>query len=197
MLVGAVAALIGVVVGGVAGAAIYASTYPVFETSSWAAWLQAVGSIVAIGSGFAFHFWQLNLAELRRLRQLVKALNEARNEIGKPATSDQDSGDISFDPTKLARIAAYIEQKADSDDLDFQVTMIIADVASGITRYCENWRNIRQGDGVELRSLIEVIYNAFDLRGEFKIQIARAEGSLTKRCRTLERWTLPWQQARS
>lgn len=40
--------LIGLAFGVVAGMAIYASAYPIFQSENWAAWVQAIGSIAAI-----------------------------------------------------------------------------------------------------------------------------------------------------
>lgn len=40
--------LIGVLAGVVAGVAIYAFAYPIFQSQIWAAWVQAIGSIAAI-----------------------------------------------------------------------------------------------------------------------------------------------------
>lgn len=40
---------IGLAAGLVAGMAIYAAAYPVFQSSEWAAWVQAIGSVSALG----------------------------------------------------------------------------------------------------------------------------------------------------
>lgn len=166
-------------------------------SSDWAAWVQAVGSILAIASGFVFHFWQLSLAELRRLEKLQKAIIAARREVEKPLTPDGESGDISFDPATLLRIVTYVEENSSSDDLDFETAMLLAFVAEGLFRYGNKWRSIKEGNHDELRSLVEIIYDTLDLAGEFKIQLAKAENAIRRRHHDLARWVLPWQLGRS
>lgn len=46
----------GATIGAISGMAIYAFAYPVFQSDEWAAWVQAVGSIAAVASGFYLNY---------------------------------------------------------------------------------------------------------------------------------------------
>lgn len=66
---------VGAVIGAIAGMAIYASAYPVFQSDKWASWVQAVGSIGAlIGVYWATNRQRESAVNVLREGQLLKEL---------------------------------------------------------------------------------------------------------------------------
>lgn len=75
--------LAGLVLGVIAGLAIADFSYPLYQSDKWASWVQAVGSIGAVFSGFALNYYNQTRRSRRSVKGLIFGAKSLRNNISK------------------------------------------------------------------------------------------------------------------
>lgn len=75
--------VIGVLIGIAIGMALLSYAYPVFQSENWAAWVQAVGSIGAVFSGFALNYYNQTRRSRRSVKGLIFGAKSLRKNISK------------------------------------------------------------------------------------------------------------------
>src|SRR5690625_3376060 len=99
------------------------------SSAEWAAWVQALGTILAIGSGFALHFWKARAAELRTLLQIERALNQVTEELNRSIDDADENGEVGINYSNLRQLAVFLDHKANDIDLGFAVITAVADLS--------------------------------------------------------------------
>lgn len=103
--------LFGLVFGIVAGLAIYAIAYPMFQSENWAAWVQAIGAIVALCIAIWIPQQERRLqadkdalSELRRRFELLQALAVLANHAARAMQSTTRKITINEKPIRTDRL---------------------------------------------------------------------------------------------
>lgn len=149
-----------------------------FPTGSaeWAAWIQAVGSILAIGSGFALHLWQRRADEIYSLRQIEKALTAVKAELDHSIEYAPENGEVGPDLRKLFRITLFLDRKAEQETLDYEVVMLVSGLSDFMRRHYSEVEKAKDSD--ELRRLLEALWDALDMDGSQRKRIDQAITSI-------------------
>ena len=149
-----------------------------------AAWVQAIGSIAAVGAGFAYHAWQINLGLRQRLQVAIDAIALARVEI-----SDAQNGSRSnfpdFDTTKLRLIVDCLESNCTIITATLKDQMSIRLVLGMLRQYIGQWDS--DTGRFSVRDAVERSVDVMDLDGSFDESMATASEALSRSLEGLQR----------
>lgn len=144
--------------------------------SEVASWVQAGGSIVAIGAGFAYHAWQVNMALRRKLQVAIDAVNEISRELRQA----QDGTRVDFpdfDTTRLVLIADCLEEEAKGSGTPFEVRLTIMTIVRHVRTYASQW----DSDTGDLRDTLNRSFDVMDMDGALGTALSQAETGLRGR----------------
>lgn len=154
---------------------IFALNWP-SGSAEWAAWIQAVGSILAIGSGFALHIWQKRADKLFSLLQIQKALFAAKAELERSISDAPENGEVGPDLRKLARIALFLDRRIEEQTLDYEVVTLVSELSDFMRRNYDEVEKARESDAV--KPLVAALYDALDFDGGLRRRIDKALTSI-------------------
>ncbi|MGR7948861.1 hypothetical protein ACU6HM_06245 [Alcaligenes sp. RM2] len=182
-----IALAVGVGFGAVIGMATLAAAHPIFQSENWAAWIQALGSIGAIGAGFLYINRSQRLAEFQRAsnerRALLNKLIHARDSINLAVSATDEYRTSIFKGnlqaadgvlvaqrksedyfSLLSLYKASVDRVINSDALSVESRSSILVSFNNFLRICEAFR-LPDGKGLTIR---DVLLKLFDISFEEK-----------------------------
>ncbi|MBH0311302.1 hypothetical protein I7E32_13100 [Alcaligenes faecalis] len=151
-----IALVVGVGFGVIIGVAALTVAYPVFRSESWASWIQAVGTIAAVFSGFLLNAHQRNAKERERLDLLLSGLREIHKHVQSytlvtlERTRD-GAAKISktgvYDVERLDFCVKYLSEIGFSDFpcyMAYSLNDVINKISSGVKRYKALYENAEE-----------------------------------------------------
>ncbi|WP_143243656.1 hypothetical protein [Alcaligenes faecalis] len=132
--------LIGIVAGVAIGMGVLSHLYPIFQTDEWAAWVQAIGSVIAIFVSALLMIWQVH--SQKKQRDLIK-IEEARS-VAKNLLKAIDSLD------HLA--TAFLESKSKEKEINDKT-----DYVKSFTIWYEGLDKINIFDGIVSEMAVSIL----------------------------------------
>lgn len=112
-----IGAAVGTLIGIAVGMLTLSNFYPIFQTDKWAAWIQAVGSVIAIIVSALLVNWQLNQQQIEKTRsELEDAKSIVKNLLVAINAMDSIANDFINNQKKTPRI---------SDKTDYHQTFMV------------------------------------------------------------------------
>lgn len=153
--------------------------------SSAAAWIQAIGSIAAIGSGFAYHAWQMNLSQRQRLLSMRDALSRAHQEIVIASNPERPGVGLRHDTDLLGMLVESLESNIRVLAVSLNDEITVREAIKKLNIYMASWQPA--GDYEGMRSTVERVFDALDVNGEFKAEILAALQAIERSYERLKR----------
>jgi hypothetical protein len=152
---------------------------------SVAAWVQAIGSIAAVGSGFAYHAWQMNLSQRQRLLSMRDALSRSHQEILVASDTERASAGLQHDTGLLGMLIESLESNIRALGISLNDEIIVREAIKKLKIYIASWQPVDGSEGIH--STVERVFDALDVNGEFKAEILAAVQALERSYERLKR----------
>lgn len=153
--------------------------------SNTAAWVQAIGSIAAVGSGFAYHAWQMNLAQRQRLLSMSDALRRSHQEIVAASNPERPAAGLQYDTDRLGILIESLESNVRLLAVSLNDEIIVREAIKKLKIYMASWQ---PANGYEdVHGTLERVFDALDVNGEFNAEILAAVQALERSYKKLKR----------